>query len=89
MELHAVREAGFDEEALKYPRSRLGLIALCAFNGIDPSQAPRGWHYWPNKGMKIMWERVIDTLMAEGFKTGEADAYSRAGNSPGDGDMGG
>lgn len=61
-ELKAVRDAGFTSEALHYPRSREGLIALCAFNGIKPEQAPRGWHYWPNKGMKACWERVIVAL---------------------------
>lgn len=58
----ACREAGFTENALHYPRSREGLIALCAFNGIKPEQAPRGWHYWPNAGMKSCWERVIASL---------------------------
>jgi hypothetical protein len=64
-ELQAVRDAGFTAEALKYPRSRKGLIALCAFNGIKPEQAPRGWHYWPNKGMQACWERVIAALAAD------------------------
>lgn len=63
-ELKAVRAAGFTEQALHYPRSRDGLIALCAFNGIAPEQAPRGWHYWPNEGMKKAWERVIAALSA-------------------------
>jgi hypothetical protein len=58
-EAHACREAGFGTEALNYPRSEAGLIALCAFNGIKPEQAPRGWHYWPNLQMKAAWERVI------------------------------
>jgi hypothetical protein len=61
-EAHAVREAGFTIDALNYPRSREGLIALCAFNGIKPEQAPRGWHYWPNPQMKKSWERVIEAL---------------------------
>jgi hypothetical protein len=64
-ELQAVRDAGFTAEALKYPRSRKGLIALCAFNGIKPERAPRGWHYWPNKGMQACWERVIAALAAD------------------------
>jgi hypothetical protein len=58
----AVRDAGFTDEALKWSRSREGLVALCAFNGIAPEQAPRGWHYWPNGAMKACWERVIDAL---------------------------
>jgi hypothetical protein len=61
-ELQAVRDCGFTVEALNYPRSQEGLIALCAFNGIKPEQAPRGWRYWPNKGMKNCWERVIAAL---------------------------
>lgn len=61
-EAHACREAGFSTEALNYPRSREGLIALCAFNGIKPEQAPRGWHYWPNPAMQKAWERVIAAL---------------------------
>jgi hypothetical protein len=63
-ELHAVRAAGFTSEALKYPRSEAGLLALCAFNGIRPDQAPRGWRYWPNPAMKAAWERVIAALAA-------------------------
>jgi hypothetical protein len=61
-EAHACREAGFTADALRYPRSEAGLVALCAFNGIRPDQAPRGWHYWPNEGTKKAWERVIDAL---------------------------
>jgi len=61
-ELKAVRDAGFTEEALHFPRSEEGLIALCAFNGIKPEQTPRGWHYWPNAGMQKCWERVISAL---------------------------
>ena len=60
----AVREAGFTLEALRYPRSYEGLIVLCAWNGIKPEQAPRGWHYWPNEGTKKAWERVIEELAA-------------------------
>jgi hypothetical protein len=61
-EAHYCREAGFSTDALHYPRSREGLIALCAFNNIKPEQAPRGWHYWPNKGMQACWERVIAAI---------------------------
>lgn len=64
-EMHAVREAGFTSEALRYPRSEAGLVALCAFNGIRPEEAPRGWHYWPNPGMQKCWERVITALTRE------------------------
>lgn len=64
-ELIAVRDAGFTAEALKYPRTLAGLKAICAFNGVDPDKAPRGWHYYPNRGTKIMWERVIAALQEE------------------------
>jgi hypothetical protein len=67
-EMQAVRDAGFTEEALHYPRSEEGLIALCAFNGIGPEQAPPGWRYWPNKGMKACWERVIEALREHELK---------------------
>lgn len=70
-EIQACRDAGFTEEALKYPRSRKGLIALCAFNGIPVDKAPRGWHYWPGKGMKVMWERVIEALTKDAFNADE------------------
>lgn len=63
-ELQAVRDAGFTEAALAFPRSEQGLIALCAFNGISVGQAPRGWRYWPNAGMKACWERVIEAVRA-------------------------
>jgi hypothetical protein len=61
-ELVAVREAGFTAEALKYRRSRLGFIALCAWNGADPSTAPRGWRYAPNKWTLDAWERVVEAI---------------------------
>jgi len=62
-ELKAVRDAGFTEQALRYPRSEKGLIALCAFNNIKPEFAPRGWRYWPNAAMRDAWERVIAALV--------------------------
>lgn len=58
----AVREAGFTTEALRYPRDELGLAALCAFNGCTIEQAPRGWHYYPNPGVKKQWERVVAAI---------------------------
>jgi hypothetical protein len=64
-ELKAVRDAGFGPGALAFPRSHEGLVALCAFNGIEPEQAPRGWRYWPNAGMKAAWERVIAALRTQ------------------------
>lgn len=61
-ELLAVRQAGFTEHALQFPRSEKGIIALCAFNNIPVEKVPRGWKYWPNAGMKAAWERVIKEL---------------------------
>ena len=61
-EAHACRQSGFTIDALNYPRSERGLIALCAFNGIAPEMALRGWHYWPNKGTTLAWERVVAAL---------------------------
>lgn len=58
----AVRDAGFTVEALQYPRDELGLRALCAFNGCSIEQAPRGWRYYPNEGVKKQWERVTEAL---------------------------
>jgi hypothetical protein len=58
----AVRNAGFTEGALRYPRDDIGLRMICAFNGIQPEQAPRGWHYWPNAGTQKAWERVATAL---------------------------
>ena len=58
----AVREAGFTDEALKYPRSRDGFIALCAWNGVKPEQAPLGWRFAPNKAAYHAWERVVLAL---------------------------
>jgi uncharacterized protein YhdP len=63
-EAHYVREAGFTTDALRYPRSPDGLKALCAFNGISPENAPRGWRYWPNSQMQKAWERVIEAVRA-------------------------
>lgn len=62
---HAVREAGFTEAALQFPRSHRELVAICAFNGLaDPSSAPRGWHYFPNAATAKAWRRVIAALDA-------------------------
>lgn len=58
----AVREAGFTDAALAFPRSRMGFIALCAWNGVDPVNAPLGWHYAPNKAALMAWERVVEAL---------------------------
>ena len=56
----AVRDAGFTTEAFKYPRGEFELALLCAFNGIKPEQAPRGWRYYPNAGTQKAWQRVAE-----------------------------
>lgn len=56
----AAREAGFDHDALAYPRDELALAMLCAFNGVTPAQAPNGWRYFPNAATKKAWGRVAD-----------------------------
>lgn len=59
-ELHEVREAGFTEAALAFPRSPLALRLIAAFNGGPANWTPpRGWHYFPNALSKAAWERVI------------------------------
>lgn len=60
----AVRDAGFTTAALAFPRSERGLTAICAFNGIKPEQAPRGWRYYPNEPTMRAWERVVEALAA-------------------------
>jgi hypothetical protein len=65
-ELVAVRDAGFTERALKFPRDEFALELLCAFNGASPSNAPRGWRYFPNEGTAKAWGRVADAARARG-----------------------
>ena len=59
-ELVAVRDAGFTEAALAYPRDEFALDLLCAFNGCPPKLAPNGWRYFPNELTKKAWQRVAD-----------------------------
>lgn len=59
-ELHSVREAGFTEAALAYPRDELALAMLCAFAGCAVKVAPNGWRYFPNEATKKAWGRVAD-----------------------------
>lgn len=60
----AVRDAGFTTDAFNYPRADDELKLLCAFNGIRPEQAPRGWRYYPNAGMMKAWQRVTEAARA-------------------------
>jgi hypothetical protein len=64
-ELHGVRQAGFTEAALAFPRDMLALKLLCAFNGCPPHLAPNGWHYFPNEATKKAWQRVADVFAAD------------------------
>jgi len=34
--------------------------ALCAFNGVSPSEAPIGWRPAPNEWCVAPWDRVIE-----------------------------
>lgn len=58
-ELHALREAGFTEAALAFPRPPWAVRFIAAFNGGPAGWVPpRGWHYFPNAGSVEAWERV-------------------------------
>lgn len=63
-ELIAVRKAGFTAAAFAYPRDEFALELLCAFNGVEPSKAPKGWRYFPNEGTAKAWGRVADAARA-------------------------
>lgn len=67
------RLAGFSADALNYPRDRLAFEMLCAFNGVKPEQAPKGWGYFPNEGTKAAWHRVANAARAA-FGLPEASA---------------
>lgn len=58
----AVREAGFGDEALNYPRDDRALKAICAFNNCPVEKAPAGWRYFPNAGTRDAWTRVVEAL---------------------------
>lgn len=60
-----LRAAGFAAEldAVR-PRSDLAFRLLCAFNGVDPHQAPKAWHYYPNEWTADAWERVAVAALA-------------------------
>lgn len=55
-----LREAGFTDAALAFPRDEFALELLCAFNGVPVQLAPKGWRYFPNEGAKKAWGRVAD-----------------------------
>jgi hypothetical protein len=76
-ELHEVREAGFTEEALKFPRPPHALRLLCAFNGAPPGwEAPHGWHYFPNLASLRAWTRVMEAADTGGSALDLARAYA-------------
>lgn len=53
-----MRDAGFSG-AVGY-RDDAALRLLCAFNGVDPENAPPGWWLHPNESSKAAWQRVAD-----------------------------
>jgi hypothetical protein len=76
-ELHEVREAGFTEAALKFPRSALALRLLCAFNGAPAGwSAPRGWRYYPGLASLRAWSRVMVAAERGGDALKLARAYT-------------
>lgn len=52
------RDAGFTGQARDFPRTHRQFVMLCAFNGVDPTQAPEAWKFFPNVAAKLAWERV-------------------------------
>lgn len=54
-----LRDAGFAADANTLPRDEQALRLLCAFNGVDPIQAPPGWWFHPNESSKAAWHRVL------------------------------
>lgn len=51
------------EEKLR--RDDLAMKLLCAFNGIEPGQAPPSWWYYANESMRSAWHRVADVVREE------------------------
>ena len=45
-------------------RSSLELELLCAFNGVDPSDAPAAWRFHPNESTQNAWRRVVAIVAA-------------------------
>lgn len=54
------RKAGMSGDAARYPRDDLAMVMLCAFNGIEPHQAPPAWWFHPNHQSVKAWQRVAD-----------------------------
>jgi hypothetical protein len=76
-ELHEVREAGFTEAALRYPRGLFSLRLLCAFNGAPAGwEAPRGWRYYPNELALKAWAEVMTVAEEGGGPLDLARAYA-------------
>lgn len=59
-----MRDAGFTAQAIQHPRDELAFAMLCAFNGVDPEQAPRAWRYFPNPSTEAAWKRVAEAARA-------------------------
>lgn len=63
-----LRHVGFTAAALDYPRDEASLRLLCAYNGVEPGDAPPGWWYYPNPAVRDAWRRVaevVDVMIAE------------------------
>jgi len=57
------RDAGFTEQARKYPRTKIEFEAICAWNNIKPDDAPEAWRYFPNESTQNAWRRVIEAIL--------------------------
>lgn len=58
-----LRAAGFSGHV--GARDEMALRLLCAFNGVDPANAPPGWKCHPNESTKAAWQRVANILNDE------------------------
>jgi hypothetical protein len=61
--LHSLREAGFTEKAVFFPRSYPAMAMLCAWNNIPVDKAPKGWWFFPNEATKRAWERAAEAAI--------------------------
>jgi len=60
--LISLRECGFTEKALWFPRSYPAMAMLCAWNNIPVDKAPRAWWFFPNEQTKKAWERAAKAV---------------------------
>ena len=71
------RKAGFTDAAAQYPRSEASFRLLCAFNGVDPSQAPEAWRFYPNQAMSDAWDRVAAVAQEAAHRAGRIEQARR------------